>query len=97
MSQTGIRKNVEGLRIAGIDGADKLGFFNHTPITAPASAGTQALSFTANEVSASTTALTIADGSSATNDELLQLSVNLTSKLNSVIASLENYGLVDDS
>jgi hypothetical protein len=71
----------------------KLGFYNATPVVQPAAVADLATTFTANPVTADGS-ITIADGDSPTNAELLEYCVELEAKLEAALAHLRTLGLI---
>jgi hypothetical protein len=71
----------------------KLAFYNATPVVQPAAVADLATTFTANPVTADGS-ITIADGDSPTNAELLEYCVELEAKLEAALAHLRTLGLI---
>lgn len=72
----------------------KLAFYNATPVVQPAAVADLAVTFTANAPAAATGTITVADGSSATNAELLEYCVELEAKLEDLLGKLRTIGLI---
>jgi len=72
----------------------KLGFWNATPAVQPAAVADLNVTFTANPPPAADGALTIANGSSASNAELLEYCVEIEAKLEDLLGKLRTIGII---
>lgn len=93
MSAPGIKVTPDGVLIGGRDGKDKVGFLGASEAAQQDHVAKVAITYTASDPSITTDgAITIADGSSPTVDELLEFCEELNDKIEDLTEILETFG-----
>ena len=84
--------NADGLQIGGAD--EKVGFFGATPVEQQAVAAPVTITYTTGNPSITANgAVTVANGATPTVAELLELCVELNTKIGALQTQLQNLGL----